>query len=329
MSKKNDILLSGKELIAFYRKNPVIAAEDLLGQDLAIVQQRMLEDMWFKNNVIVTAGRGTGKTRTLAVFAALYGMLYPGQKIGLLGPSFRQSKHIFAEVESMWSVSSIFREATTTKPIKASDKCYLQFRQFGTYAPSIIEAIPIGDGGKIRGARYYVILADEFAQIPFDIFNKVIMPMGAASANPMERARRLEKKKKLLERGIDIGDSFSEMTNKTILTSSAYYQFNHMYTRIKAYEDLIQQGETNYAVHNISYEYMNEGFMSEENIKNAMATQTKDQFRMEYKAEWISDSAGIFKASLIEACFAASKDTIRLKGIQGKEYVIGVDPART
>ena len=93
--KKNrqyeEVLEKGKELIAFYRANPCVAAYDLLGVDFAPIQRLVFEDMWFKNYVITVAGRGFGKTFTLGVLSALSCMLYPGYRVGLIAPVFRQS----------------------------------------------------------------------------------------------------------------------------------------------------------------------------------------------------------------------------------------------
>lgn len=60
----SDVKGMGRELnmIRFYRDHPVLAAEDLLRVKLAVPQQAILNDMWFKNFVLVTAGRGVGKT---------------------------------------------------------------------------------------------------------------------------------------------------------------------------------------------------------------------------------------------------------------------------
>src|SRR5690606_30019366 len=43
---------------------------------------------------------------------------------------------------------------------------------------------------------------------------------------------------------------------------------------------------------------------------------------------WEADSSGVFKASLIEECRRLGDHTIKLKGDSGKQYVLGVDPAR-
>jgi hypothetical protein len=317
------------ELIKFYRENPVIAAEDLLRVELAVPQQKIFEDMWFKNYVIVSAGRGCGKTYLQATFACLWALLWPGQKIGLLAPSFRQAKLIFAEVDKIWSKAPLLQEATVQKPTRASDRCYLNFKQAGYAAPSMIEAIPLGDGAKIRGARYYCIMADEFAQIPAEIFNTVIRPMGATVAEPMENVKRLRRIEALVKAGKATREEFEEgNANKIIMSSSAYFTFNHMYDILKNYKELELSGDDKYAVHEISYRTMPPGFLDEDNIKNARANMSKIQFNMEYEALWEADSAGIFKASLIEHCRRLGKHTIKLKGEPGKQYVLGVDPAR-
>jgi intein/homing endonuclease len=182
---------------------------------------------------------------------------------------------------------------------------------------------------KIRGSRFYVIIADEFAQIPEDIFNTVILPMGATVADPMQNVRRLERKRDLINKGLLGNDEVEERdSNKVIMTSSAYYQFNHMYRTMKLYKQSIDSGEKKYAVHNISFTDMPEGFLSEDMIENARTTLSSLQFRMEYEAKWESDSAGVFKASLVEKCKSNATHSVLTKGIEGKKYILGVDPAR-
>lgn len=78
------------DMIDFYRQHPVIAASDLLNVDLAPIQRIVLKDMWFKNYTISVCGRGFGKTYLLGVNAALHALLYPGYRVGLIAPSFRQ-----------------------------------------------------------------------------------------------------------------------------------------------------------------------------------------------------------------------------------------------
>jgi len=104
------IIEQGTELIEFYRENPCIAAYELLGVDLAPIQRVIFQDMWFKNYVIVIAGRGVGKTFLLGTLSALSCMLYPGYRVGLIAPVFRQSKMIFSEY--------LLGDATTKRQMK-------------------------------------------------------------------------------------------------------------------------------------------------------------------------------------------------------------------
>ena len=104
MSKKGyDVLMDqGTQLLQFYRENPCIAAFELLGVDLADIQRVVFEDMWFGNYTITVASRGFGKSFILGLLAALSCLLYPGYRVGLVAPSFRQAKMIFAEVEKLY-----------------------------------------------------------------------------------------------------------------------------------------------------------------------------------------------------------------------------------
>ena len=326
------ILDQGAEMIECYRNDPVIAAHELLRVDLAPIQRIILRDMWFKNFTISVVARGGGKTFLLGVNAALHCLLYPGYRVGLISSSFRQSKYIFSEVEKLYTRSSILREACEKRPVRGSDLCYLKFKGTDNSNSSYIEALPLGvDGAKIRGSRFYLIEIDELAQVPPQIIDMVIRPFGAVTLEPMERVRYMERMHRLIEAGLATEDDIIEASaNKMIMTSSGYFKFNHMWNRMKSYwHAMTEEGEkTRYAVHQVPYQMMPEGFLDDENIKEAKRTMSSIEFMMEYEASMISDSDGFFKASLLELCTMGSDFSIRLTGAYGKEYVLGVDPSQ-
>lgn len=318
------------ELLEFYRQNPTIALEDLLNVELVAPQRIIFKAMWENNFSIVTASRGTGKTYLMAAFACLRALLYPGTRVGLLAPSFRQSKLSFEEVRKIWFAAPILREATSGKPTFQSDRCVLNFRTSGTIPPSLIEADPLGTGEKIRGLRMHVLLIDEFAQLPPVVFDAVIKPMAATSSSPVERVKEVARRKRLVESGVADGDMPTiQALNKIIMLSSAFYKFNHMYKRIENYEKLIAEGKSGYATKTMNYLDMPDGFMNEEVIQEARETMPSSLFRMEYLSVWESDSEGLFKASLLESCKLSVGDSVKLKGTPGKQYVISCDPARS
>jgi hypothetical protein len=328
-----DVVISqGKDLVDFYRKNPCVAAYELLGVDLAPIQRLVFEDMWFKNYVIGVCGRGFGKTFLLGTLAVLSCLLYPGYRVGLIAPVFRQSKMIFAEVEKLWAQSSLLREATEKKPTRGSDTCYLKFKTVGGSPGSFIEALPLGDGNKIRGSRFYLILVDELAQVPDVTLDMVVRPMGATGMKPMERVRRLQRQKKLIELGLATEGDFEEETvNKMVMTSSGYYKFNHMWRRMKDHWRMMDKAEkegveSQYAVWQVPYWDLPEGFLDLNNIKEAKRIMSRHEFSMEYEAAMISDSEGFFKASLLDDCTLNSGFNLELKGVKEGQYVLGVDP---
>lgn len=329
LTKNMDIVLQqGPDLIQFYRDNPCIAAYELLGVDLAPVQRVVFEAMWFKPYTLAVAGRGFGKTFLSGVMASLLCLLYPGYRAGLIAPSFRQAKMIFAEVEKIYSKSPILREATEKRPIRGSDTCYLKFKSVGGHNNAFIEALPIGaDGAKIRGSRFYCIFVDEFAQVPKKIIETVLAPMSITKLDPMVQVRELERRKELMDSGLATEADFEEETvNKMIGTSSGYYKFNHMYKRMRQYWAQIAEGSQDHAVFQIPYTLLPAGFLDQKNVENSRRVMSSHEFDMEYMAAMVSDTAGFFKASVLEACTIGSEFDVEIKGQKSDSYIIGIDP---
>jgi hypothetical protein len=266
------------------------------------------------------------------------------------------SKMIFAEVEKLYGRSFILREACEKKPTRGPDAAYLKFKSVGGASGSYIEALPLGtDGSKIRGSRFYLLCIDEAAQVPDKILDLVIRPFSAVFLEPMEKVRRLERQTRLIELGLATEDDFEdERANKMILASSGYYKFNHIWKRMQDHWKQIDIAEKNgvesqYAVWQIPYWDLPEGFLDTTNIAEAKRIMSSAEFKMEYEAEMISDSEGFFKASLLEGCTNNSGFSIELKGkaakasllegctnnsgfsieLKGKaadQYIVGIDP---
>jgi hypothetical protein len=246
------------------------------------------------------------------LFTVLRGMFFPGDKVGIVAPGFRQSKFVFAEVENLYAISKEFRGFVDKAPTRGTDMCQVRFKTAPNCRASLIEALPIGDGTKIRGARYHCILGDETAQIPEDILNLVIRGMMATFKNPMESVRWMAEQKKLLAAG-KIDKIRQLHDNKIVYTSTAYYQFNHLWKKVQNYmeailesakknpdsvelrgfplnADLVPGGQIPYnfmmdenrALCALEYTRMPEGFMNLESIDEARRDMADNEFRMEY-----------------------------------------------
>lgn len=229
------------------------------------------------------------------------------------------SKFIFDEVCKLYEISPILRDACDKKPTKMIDMCYLQFKGYNNRPGSVIHALPLGSSGAtIRGARYFTVIGDEAAQIPSEILDVVIRGMMATSKNPMEQVRALEEQKKLLEAGkIDKIQKLHQ--NKLVLSSTAYYQYNHLWKRVELFIKILMEKvakakkladkglvipddlkvelkghdlnaqipynvmkDNNRALIACSYEDMPEGFMNTESIEEAKIQMPHYQFLMEY-----------------------------------------------
>lgn len=330
-----EFLSASAELIQFYRQYPEIAAEELFGTPqkpfrLSDVQKVVLRSMWFKNYVMAVMCRGAGKTFLLATLACLKALLYPGHRIGLIAPTFRQSKLIFDECNRIFQRSPILQDACERKPTQQSDNCYIRFKSVAGQVGSLVQAIPLGDGSKIRGSRFFTIVCDEFPHIPEEIFNMVIRPMAATVSDPMENVERLEQQRVLLEKGLITEDQLEEEANanQIIITSSGYFTFNHMYTLYCVYRDEMLRGNQKYAAFRVPYTLLPAGFLDKDNVESAKKEMSSLEFRMEYEAAFIPDTDAFYKASLLESCSKTNFST-RVVGEPGKSYCLGIDPARS
>lgn len=87
--------------IAFYRRNPVIAARDLLGIQLFDAQAYMLEQSWNASHVLWACSRNFGKSFVGSVFILLKAMLYENQAIYIVSSVGDQSKETFNKIEEI------------------------------------------------------------------------------------------------------------------------------------------------------------------------------------------------------------------------------------
>lgn len=358
-------------IIDIWRSSPSIACNDLLhlplspSQDdnyILIPPQRIVADrIWRAKSSIVVACRGFGKTRMAATLAILQAWLYPGRRIGCLSASFRQAKQIFDEIDKIWSRSPLLQQSTIRNPIISNDACRLQFKAVAGYDPSVIIALPLADGSKIRGARFHSIYCDEAVHIPEDVFNLVIRPMAATHQNPVQ-AMRIEREKDVIK-GMGLPAELEQQrikeleefvgANQICMLTSGYYSFNYvfdLYTKyLKRMNNIFEKnpdelaavwedddyGEDNpldYAAFQVPWQAIPKGFLDKKGLKQAMRDMDRLKFRMEYEAAWITDTGGFFKASDIEACRATTLGItdhfVISRGESGKVYVLAIDPAR-
>lgn len=329
------------ELFKFFRDNISVATNLMMGIDLYPIQAIIIKTMMERDYVLDIIGRGGSKSFMAGVFSALYAMMVPNTKIGILSSSFRQSKHIFRYIEKFASdkKGSLFADCIT-KTTKMNDEWTMDI------GSSSVTAIPLGDGSKLRGFRFTVLLVDELLLMPESILNEVIMPFISVIPNPTERDKIKEAEDWLIENGkIKEEDRYVWPNNKFIGLSSASYAFEYLYKLYKVYETLICQetsdlnilekiGEdkknrASRAIVHLSYEVMPEGMYEQSAIENFKATMSESQFNRELRSMFTDESSGFFKISKMRACTIedGQQPSVEIKGEADSEYIVAIDPS--
>lgn len=151
------------ELMDFMRQpeNFAFTCKWLLGVDLLPIQVLILNELWRRKYPMFIATRGGSKSYLLGLYSVLKVLFCPGSKIIFVGAGFRQSKILFEYVEAFLRNSPIFQniigKSRDQGPKHDTDR-------HSFYAgDSVIHALPIGDGQKIRGMRATCTISDEFS----------------------------------------------------------------------------------------------------------------------------------------------------------------------
>jgi len=333
----------------------------ILNIELFPYQIAILQILWKTPFPLLVAARGGAKTYCLAVYAVLRALLDQGSKIVIVGSGLRQARIVFSYIETIWSNAPVLRSIVgggkTAGPRQNVDLCYFRVGQ------SIITALPLGTGEKIRGFRASVIIADEFHSIPEDIFNTVVQGFASTTKTPVDNAKHLaiEKRLKALNINDDIRNQILEPQkggNQIICGGTAFYQFNHFATKFDMWKKIIEsKGDVNkiseifggfnnipknfnykdYAIIRIPSSFLPEGLLDKRMLANAKVTLPRNIYLMEYEAIFVKDSDGYFCRSLIESCtttpnkFIMTSDgeitfTPMMRGIRERKYIFGIDP---
>ena len=342
------------ELMDFMRQpeNFAFTCKWLLNIDLLPFQVVILKELWERKYPMLIMTRGGGKSWILALYSVLRILFCPGSKVIFVGAGFRQSKILFEYVESFFRSSPIFRNIIGTN--RSQGPKHDTDRHSFYAGDSVIHALPIGDGQKIRGMRATNIISDEFHSMVLEIFEVVIEGFASVNINPVQNVKRVSDRKLLEKIGIPTRtDNEEEAGNQTIISGTAFYAFNHFYSYFQRYRSIIQsQGDPkkleevfngevppkfdwkDYSVIRVPWDRIPEGMMDETHIAKARALMHSSRYNMEYNSVFALDSDGFFKRTLIESCVTpteimSGKVEFRasITGLSNKRYVYGIDPA--
>lgn len=333
----------------------------ILNKQLHPFQLAILKELWTRPFPMLIATRGGGKSFLLAVYAILRAMINQGCKVAIVGAAFRQAKVVFDYCEEIWRNAPILRDMCGKDkrqgPRRDVDRCTLRI------GDSLIFALPLGDGTKIRGQRANYIICDEFASVPVDIYENVVAGFAVVSSDPIEKIQNIARTKEMKRLGLineeDEKRAVSKLNfNQAIISGTAYYGFNHFCEYWKRWKKIIEskgdkkkldeifegKSEENfnwqdYCVIRIPHELLPDGFMDSKHIAKSRATVHKSNFLMEFAATFPIDSDGFYRRSLVESCVVGKptnpivRDGIEvefyaiLRGNRHRRYIMAIDPA--
>jgi len=122
--RKIELYEKNAEIIKFWRRNPVIACEQILGIKLLDSQKYVLNESWTKPYVVWCCSRNFGKSFIGAIFMILKFLLFENQQIYIISSVGSQSQETFLKIEkiakqrieSTKSLKDIFRNEVVTSP---------------------------------------------------------------------------------------------------------------------------------------------------------------------------------------------------------------------
>lgn len=316
----------------------------VLGTKIFPFQSIILRCLLRRPFPMLLLSRGGSKSFLLGIYSALRACITPGSKIVMVGSNRRQSRFIFDHAKNIYynRKASLFRDLVAKPPNDLPEQSSMYVK--GDDKQSMIAALPLGAGDKIRGIRSTHLLADEFVVIPKDIFNTILRPTAAVSIDPFEKSQRIKREKELVEAGVISSDDMIEFDdNQIVISSSASYEFTFLYEMYKNYRQSILAGlntddkekikrASKYCIIQLGYESILKvapGLLDESNIVEAKKSIPHDTFHTEYGAQFVSDSAGFIPRSLLESRQLQMErlPIVETKGSEGFAYILGIDPS--
>lgn len=294
--------------LEYYRQKPDVFIEEVCEIKLNIYQKLLVRAFFKRSFMTWILSRGLGKTWLGVLCIVVYCILTPNTKAGIIAPSFRQAKNALEEklLNEICGMSPFIDQEIEDK------KCSIQRAFVKFYNGSWIEAYPLGsDGAKVRGARLHVVLIDEGAYVPKVIIDNVVTPM-------------------LIVKGqYEVGQVQSDSGgNKILITSSASYRSNHLYTTYVEWTKKMVEENSKYFTMTLPYHIgVKVGLFDEEIIKKAQLDMSEMDFAMEYLGRFpkLIDGSWI-KYDDIMAC--KTLEHIEVKGNELFEYIMSLDVAR-
>jgi len=316
-------------LCEFLYHNPSFLLDLVGGFKLTAFQELILKG-WMRNDYNMAVwGRGCSKSWTVALFAILWAIFNPKNRVVVVSYTFRQSRMILETCEKFVNdKNALGLQACFPDKMRQKTDEWIWTLPNG----STIRCLPLGDGSKIRGVRADTLIVDEFAYLPEPVIAEVLQPFLAASNKIQEKIETQLREDRLIAAGemTEEQRTVVQESVKVVFLSSACYQFEHMYKRYNEWIGNIRSEKDqgiSFFVSRIGYEGVPSIIPNWKAVKEAQQTSSEAMFDREWRAIFTPDSGGYFKASKMAACTVPDGQlpTLELVGEKGAEYIVTID----
>ena len=259
--------------IGYYRLYPHVFIKDYFNITLKPFQVYLLYKFFKDPNSFFVGCRGISKTFTTALFLLAYAILYSGTRIIVVSGIKEQAYQTLVKI----------KEIRNMMPYDVLDYEFEEFRENLNTAQdnvefsngSAIKIVASAEGA--RGQRCQVLVADESAIIPKDIYDAVLVPMGSIGRQPPYLQN--PKYSHLQER------------TKTIMLTSARDESNWNYSLYQTYLENIKRFGNKSTFNLICLPYqvsVKNSLVSKEKLIEQMRDENfdMDTFNMEMGALW-------------------------------------------
>jgi len=312
----------------FFRENLGLLSKILTGVELLEFQSMMIKAMFNVDYFLAICSRGSGKSFICAIFLILYASLNQGIKIGIIANSFRQSRLLMQKIIDLRHdpKAKFLAQMITDKDISLkNDEWVIRIGR------SQLICLPTGDGSKLRGYRFKVMVIDELLLLSSKLINEVIRPFLSTNTDVTERKKVREAEDILVSQGkLEDKDRIQWGNNKLIGLSSASYSFEYLKTMYDEYEKAIfekRADNAKYGIFHISYDCLPAELYDQALIASAKAQMSEAQFGREFCSQFTDDSSGYFKMSKMIACTYPDGEgqPVEAMGEKGATYIISGD----
>lgn len=309
-----DVKRKDLNAVKMFRENLILAANKICGVNLPWWQRIWMKGCTEASTSYILAGRGSGKSYFIALYCVLRALLFPKERVGVISNSYRQAQMIFNHIIDRIEESPHIIASLSKRPNVGLHECSVIFKN-----GSSIRALPLGDGSKIRSARFHTLVVDEFQDIDQSIVDSVILPFLNVKKNPVTGM--------LISEG---PQAVNNNKNRLIITSTAKYQHDEAYSKYAFIKAKYEAGDKAYfhSVINLDDLRTIEGWVHEDIIELEQQTMSPVRFLMENYGVWAQTGGGFFDALACE-----NMRNLAVKFLDaprdGCYYIIGVDPAKS